>query len=95
MRTRHDKSYSITEARKKLPSLVHAAEAGSAVELTRRGKPVAVLVSSKEFGALTGEEPDLFSAIESFRHQAALEELDVEEVYRSVRDRSPGRTVEL
>lgn len=41
--------YSIAEARTSLPTIVDQAEAGLTVELTRRGKPVAVVVSLREF----------------------------------------------
>lgn len=36
------KKYSITEARDNFTSVIHEAEKGTQVELTRRGKPVAV-----------------------------------------------------
>lgn len=43
---------SIAEARNKLPALVHSVEGGPAVRLTRRGKPVAMLVSLEEYERL-------------------------------------------
>ena len=46
------KRYSIAEARSNLPSIVDQAEAGHEIELTRRGKPVAVLVSLRELQRL-------------------------------------------
>ena len=42
------KRYSIAEARSNLSSIVDQAEAGQEIELTRRGKPVAVVVSLRE-----------------------------------------------
>lgn len=36
---------SIAEAKNQLPALIHQVEAGEAVTITRRGKPVAVVVS--------------------------------------------------
>jgi len=47
--------YSIAEARIRLPRIVDQAEAGIEVELTRRGQPVAVLVSCREFERLQGK----------------------------------------
>lgn len=44
-----DRQYSVAEARDKLAALVHEAERGRPVRITRRGKPVAVLVSESEF----------------------------------------------
>jgi prevent-host-death family protein len=48
------KRYSIAEARSNLPSIVGQAEAGREIELTRRGKPVAVLVSLQEGACVAG-----------------------------------------
>ena len=41
--------YSVAEARAHLPSILVQAEAGEAVELTRRGRPVAVVLSHEAF----------------------------------------------
>lgn len=38
-------SYSVAEAKDKLPSLLNAVERGEAVTITRRGKPVANLMA--------------------------------------------------
>lgn len=45
--------YSIAQARDQLPQLVHTAEQGTPVELTRRGKQVAVILSAKEYDRLS------------------------------------------
>jgi cytochrome c556 len=63
-------------------------------KLTRRGKMVAVLVSSRDYERLTNGPPDLWDAIQKFRAEHDLSDLDVEEVFANVRDRSPGREVE-
>jgi prevent-host-death family protein len=89
------KQYSIAEARSSLPSLVHAVEAGPPVELTRRGRSVAVLLSATDFARLQPRRPDLWAAIETFRRETDLEELDVDAILEDVRDRSPGREPEL
>ena len=87
--------YSIAAARNKLPALVHDIEKGSPVELTRRGKPVAVLLSIGEYKRLRRDKPDLWQAIRRFREETDLAELDAEEVWADLRDRSPGREPEL
>jgi prevent-host-death family protein len=46
------KTFSISEAKDQLPRIVHEAEAGGAVALTRRGKPVAILLSKAEYDRL-------------------------------------------
>lgn len=88
------KRVSIAEARDHLPALIRSAEHGEPVELTRRGKMVAVLVSSREYARLTRGTPDLWTSIQEFRAKHDLSALDVEEVYADVRDRTPGREVE-
>ena len=89
------KQYSISQARNSLPSLVHAVEDGAYVELTRRGRPVAALVSIADYRRLTGKRPDLWSAIERFRAETDLDELDVERILDGVQDRSPGPEPEI
>ena len=45
----------IREAKNSLTALIHAAEKGEAVRLTRHGKAVAVLVSDREFRRLNAQ----------------------------------------
>lgn len=88
--------YSIAEARSRLPSLVDEAESGVEVELTRRGQPVAVLVSRREFERLRGRRLRFGDAYRKFLERHSLEEIGVEEDFAaSVRDRTPGRKVPL
>jgi prevent-host-death family protein len=88
--------YSIAEARSRLPSLVDEAESGVEVELTRRGQPVAVLVSRREFERLRGKRLHFSDAYRKFLERHSLEEIGVEEDFTiSVRDRTPGRKVSL
>lgn len=83
--------YSIADARNHLPSLIHSVEGGPPVEITRRGQSVAVLVSIDQWLALSSPKPDLWSGIERFRREFDREDLDIDDVYRDVRDRSTGR----
>jgi antitoxin Phd len=87
------KRYSIAEARNSLPALVHDAEKGTPVELTRRGKPVAVLISADEYARLAHGRPDLWSALREFRKRHDPLDLDVDAIFADVRDRSAGREV--
>lgn len=89
------RDFSIAEARNQLPALVHAVEEGPPVRLTRRGKPVAMLVSLEEYERMQSGRPDLWQAIVEFREHTDLSDLDGEEVFREVRDLSSGREVEL
>ena len=83
--------YSISSARNRLPKLVHEVESGSAVELTRRGKPVAMLLSIEEYRRMRAGKPDFWEALSRFRKETDLEELGADEVWADVRDRSAGR----
>ena len=86
------RQYSISDARNNLPSIVKQVEQGPAVELTRRGKPVAVLISHSEYERLNPPKPDLWTAIQEWRarHKPLTDE-EFEEVFGNIRDRSPGR----
>ena len=85
------RSYSIAEARNQLPALVHDVEKGVAVSLTRRGTPVAVLISVGEYERLTAGRPDFMRALGAFRERFAVEELDLGEAFANTRDASAGR----
>lgn len=89
------KRFSIAEARDQFTSLVREVEDASAVEITRRGKPVAVLLSWREYQRLASEAKywDLYSA---FRKQFDLPGLEIEpEIFEDIRDTSPGRQVDV
>lgn len=89
------KEVSISDARENLPSLVRDAERGHTVTLTRRGEPVAVLISTERYRTHAKSSVPLSEALEHFRNTFDLDELDIAAVYEDVRDRSTGRNVEL
>lgn len=87
------RQYSIAEARNQLSRVVHEAEDDGVVELTRRGRAVAVLVSVGEYERLRQPRPSsVWEAIREYRSQGAHDE-DV--VLDGLRDPSPGREPEL
>jgi prevent-host-death family protein len=84
--------YSIAEARSHLPTIVDQAEAGQEVELMRRGKPVAVVVSLREFERLQGKQSGFAQAYDAFLEHHAPSEAGLDEGFaESLRDRSRGR----
>lgn len=89
------KRYSIAEARSHLPSIVDQAEAGQTVELTRRGKPVAVLLSLRELERLRGERSSFGEAYRRFVKAHPQREAGFDRELKSLRDRSTGRKVVL
>ncbi len=89
--------YSIADARRNLPGLIRSAQHGTAVELTRRGKPVAVLIGRREFDRLTSGRRSFSEAWSAFAESVDLADLalDPDELLEGVRDNSPGRDVRL
>ena len=94
--TRMAKRYSIAEARSNLPTIVDQAEAGLEIELTRRGKPVAVVVSPRQLERLRGDRPRFSDAYKAFTRKYSLKEIGTEsDFYTSTRARDSGRKVSL
>ncbi len=57
------KKYSIAEARHDLAAIVKELEQQPAIQITRRGQPVAVLVSAREFERLSSRSNWLLGSI--------------------------------
>ena len=90
------KTYSVAEARRRLPRLLDEVEHGEQVEITRRGEPVAVVVSVPDFRRLAGEQGGFSKAYRAWRAAEDPADLDLpEDYYQRLRDRSPGRDVAL
>ena len=88
------KQYSIVEARDHFTSLIRKVEQGTAVELTRHGKPVAVLISMAEYQKLNGEKSSFWDALSQFRNSIDLQQADIQpEIFENLRDSSHGREV--
>lgn len=86
------KQRSVAEARNRLPELLNEAEGGSVVEITRRGKPVAVLISVPEYERLTGGGGTFWEAVQEWRKTVNWDEVgDLSEVFKDIRDPAPGR----
>jgi antitoxin Phd len=88
------KRYSIAEARNNFTRLVHAAEEGATVELTRRGKPIAVLLALEEYERLAGGRRGFGEAYRDFLRRNpdfADNAVEPEDWLHKVRDASRGR----
>jgi prevent-host-death family protein len=86
--------YSIARARAGLPSILRAVEKGSEVELSRRGTPVAVILSVADRARLSarktfGDAFDAFVAATPPRRKLGRN------AFSGLRGRSPGRKVKL
>ena len=91
---------SLSEAKAQLAGLVHAAEAGEVVHISRHGKPVAVLLSERAYAVLQhqGESSRLWEAITQWRDAGLAQQNDDwpgDGDSAAWRDRSAGREVQL
>ena len=89
--------HSIADARRNLPTLVRDAENGKAVELTRRGELVAVLIGRREFERLTSGRRGFAEAYDGFAQSVGLAKLalDPDELFGVGREKDGGRDVRL
>ncbi|MBI2900516.1 MAG: type II toxin-antitoxin system prevent-host-death family antitoxin [Planctomycetes bacterium] len=87
---------SVADARNRLPELLRKVEAGEAVAITRRGRPVAALVSLPSFRARSGERGAFSAAYRAWRATVDPRDLGFPRGHvRRLRDRSRGRRVSL
>ena len=90
------KSYSVADARAHLPDILDDVEAGKEIELTRRGRAVAIVISPEKYEALRGDQSNFAEAYRAFTSRYALEEIGLEpDDLDSTRDETPGRRVRL
>ena len=88
--------YTIAEARHNLAAIVHELEDKEQIELTRRGEPVAVLLSIKAYQRLTAPPKKFAAAYQEYlASQPVTEEEGEPDLLADVRDRTPGREVDL
>ena len=90
------KQFSIAEAKNRLPSIIHYIEKGPYVELTRRGKPVAVLLSIREYERLSRKYTGFWNALSVFRQNIHDEEIEISDAdLEGLRDPFTGREIEF
>ncbi|MCG8556945.1 MAG: type II toxin-antitoxin system Phd/YefM family antitoxin [Proteobacteria bacterium] len=90
------KRCSVADARKDLSALLTQAEAGVEVEITRRGEPVAVLVSIQKYQRIKGRRSAFKQAYKEFAasYDLGKDGLD-EDFLQTLRDASGGRRVQF
>jgi prevent-host-death family protein len=90
------KRYSIADARKNLPGIVTEAESGSDIELTRRGKAVAVVVSVHEYERMKGQRRSFSDAYAEFLQRYDLDEVGLDDHFvDGLRPSEAGREIDL
>ena len=79
-----------------MPDVVDEAASGVGVELTRRGKPIAVVLSVEQYEMLQGKHLGFRTAYRNFLKRHPVNEVGVEaSLWKTVRDRGAGRPVKL
>ena len=89
--------HSIAEARRNLPTLIREAGSSKAVELTRRGEPVAVLIGRRAFERLATGRHNFVEAYQDFTRDADLPTLalDPDKLFGTARDSISRRDIPL
>ena len=90
------KSYSVADARAHLSDILDDVEAGKDVQLTRRGRAVALVLSPQRYDMLRSEHTNFGDAYRAFLGRHAPEEIGLEpDFFASIRNQEPGRRVRL
>ncbi len=88
--------YSIAEARQNFAAIVRKLDRSHCAEITRRGKSVAILVSTEEYKRLTSKKADFWQAYLTFRENVDLKKLKIDpDLFEGLRVDEPGRVVDL
>lgn len=88
--------YSIAAAKDHLTEVIRHAEAGEDVTVTRRGRPVAVLLSVARYRQLEQLRPDFWSLAEHIASATAADRVTYDESdFAGLRDSAPSRDVDL
>jgi prevent-host-death family protein len=72
------KHLTVAEARNQLARVMHETERSGPVEVTRRGQPVAVIVSIREYCRLTAKKRGFWSAYQKWRNDPEYKDVDID-----------------
>lgn len=90
-------AYSVADARDQFAALIHQVEASKKpIQVTRRGEPVAIILSQAEYKRLLAQQPkqDFWQAYLEYQEQWQDIQMDIEDdIWEGVRDRTPPREV--
>ena len=86
------KEYSIAEARNQFAAIVRDLKFTPTIKLTRRGKPVAMLLAIEEYERLETGRASFWENYQAFRASVDLGDLGIDPgEFDDVRDPVPGR----
>ena len=93
------RQYSIAELNSALAAIIRRVEKKGPVQITRRGKPIAILISLDEYQQLQTQTPrrNLWDAIQTWRAENDVAALNInpDEIWGDIRDKSPGREIDF
>lgn len=87
--------YSIEQIPQNFDQILRDIQDGKSIQILQNGQQVAVILSNQEYNQLRRLPSDFWAALEKFReeHDIANADIDPDEIFANVRDRSPGREV--
>lgn len=87
--------YPIEEITVNLNKIIQEVEQGEQIEITQQGKQIAVIISTQEYNKLLNNKQSFWESVERFRKEYNVEaaEIDPDEIFSLVRDKSSGREV--
>ncbi|MEH1778317.1 MAG: type II toxin-antitoxin system prevent-host-death family antitoxin [Nostoc sp.] len=87
--------YSIEEIPVNLNKIIQGVEQGEQIEITQQGKQIAVIISTTEYKNLLNKKQSFWESVEGFRKEYNVEsaEIDPDEIFALVQDKSSGREV--
>lgn len=89
-------SYPVGSARANLPAILDDVQAGRAIQVTRHGKPVAVILSAAEYATLERRQSTFAEACAAFRQRFDVQSDGLDpDYFATLRDPGPGRKVRL
>ena len=89
------KKLSISEAKNKLPGIIHEVEMGESIQLTRHGQPAALIISIEEYRLLVSRRKSFSDAIASFRDGLSKDSFIEDDILTDLRAKDQGREVLL
>lgn len=90
------RQYSIEQAQAQMTTILSEVEKGQTVEILRAGQRIAVVMPNQDYERLSTPRPSFWEALEVFRRDFNMDEEGVDDdFWEDVRDRSPGREVNL
>lgn len=87
--------YSIEQISLNLNKIIQEVEKGEPIQITQQGKHIAVILSNAEYERLLNKTPSFWESVERFRQEYDIEaaEINPDEVFADVRDKSSGREI--